>query len=704
MTNANAPALDGLLVVELGRRTGASACASLLAQLGATVVASEPAQLRADLLSLSDKWNWRDRMLAGKFAWPQEDEAGLRRLCEAADAVIVSSDAEPSIQWESPAAQVVCDVTAWGHDAPEAPVCELRMQALTGILATTGPADGDPLPVPVPLVETLCGMHAAGAVLAALRHARRTGRGQHIDMALVDTGFAAMSSFFSRLLIDGGGADKVRRLGNRHTLSAPWNVYRASDGWILVCTGSDEQWRRLCALMDQPQLADLPRFLHSEDRVAHAAEVDGLVQAWLATQTVSAAVAAFARASIPGGPVTPVRGHPREPNLQHRGMVHPLGGGTACTAGSPFRMSRTPGMALVDMPRRGQTLEQLLALTQGRRAAAGARHDSRQPLAGVRVVEIGHYTTAPIAARHLAALGADVTKVEPPQGEAARGWAPMVRGQSVFYTVTNSDKRAVTLDLAADEGRAALRELLADADVLLENLKPGTLARHGFGAAELEAMNPRLVCCAISGFGADSIYAARPAFDTVVQGMSGLMDLVRHDGVPYKTGTSTADVMGASVAVVAVLAALQERERSGRGQAIDLSMQDIVAWATQVAWAGPPAPHARCVPCAQGDLLVLGDGELPRVAHLGREQALAALEAAGLRASPVLAPSEVVQAPSTQRRRLHFRVHDERGDWPALAVPLRLLATPPQVRRPGPPLGAHNDAIQRSTRQEKQEA
>ncbi len=184
------------------------------------------------------------------------------------------------------------------------------------------------------------------------------------------------------------------------------------------------------------------------------------------------------------------------------------------------------------------------------------------------------------------------------------------------------------------------------------------------------------------------------------------MDLVRRDGIPYKTGTSTADVMGASIAVVAVLAALQERERSGRGQSIDLSMQDIVAWATHVAWDGALPVTTRCIACADGQLLVIGDGAVPDLRQLAREQAMAAAEAAGLRAASVLAPAEVMQSPSTQRRRLHFKVRDERGEWPALAVPLRLLDTPPVVRRPGPPLGADNAlaAIHRSPSQEKQEA
>lgn len=687
-------ALEGTLVVELGRRTGASMAASLLAQLGATVVVELPPAVQAEPGSLSDKWNWRGLMLAGKQACG--DAEALRAFCDRADAVITSSDVGPACRWRVPDGQVVCDVTAWGGDAASPGDCELQMQARTGILVTTGPSDGDPLPVPVPLLESLAGMNAAGAVLAALRHVRRTGLGQRIDIALFDCGFAAMSSFFSRLLVEGGGG-AFGRLGNRHTLSAPWNVYRARDGWLLVCTGSDEQWRRLCCLMGRADLAVDPRLQHSEDRVARVAEVDACVQAWVATQTVAACVQSFERGSIPGGPIAEVDGFPHEPNLRHRGMVQPLGVEGAWMAGSPLRMSRTPGRAAASAPLPVESADRAAARPAHADGPAEAEAADAGPLDGIRVVEIGHYTTAPIAARHLAALGAVVVKVEPPGGEAARGWAPMHQGQSVFYTVSNSDKDGVSLDLTQAAGRAALRELLRDADVLIENLKPGTLAKNGFDPEALQHLNPRLVACAISGFGADSIYASRPAFDTVVQAMSGLMDRIRRDAVPYKTGTSTADVMGAAMAVVAVLGALQERERSGLGQFIDLSMQDIVAWATQTAWSGEPAmPPVRFVRCADGLLLVLGRGELPSAealasfASLSREAAEARLREGAFRVAPVRLPAEVVRSPHALARRLHFRVRDGRGEWPALAIPMRLSRTPPAVRRPGPPLGAHN--------------
>lgn len=698
------PALAGMLVAELGERTGCAICTSLLAQLGATVVVVEPASPRFDAGSLSDKWNWRAQMMAGKLSMPAADRAAVAQLVACADVLVTSSDWDASdlSLAQRPARQIHCDITAWGADAQEAACCEVQMQALTGILATTGLPDGDAMPAPVPLLETLCGVNAAGAILAAWRHVQRTGGGQQIDMALYDSGFAAMSSFFSRLLVDAGGAGGVRRMGNQHTLSAPWNVYKASDGWILICTGSNDQWRRLCVLMGQEALAQDARYLHPQDRVAHVDEVDALVQAWAGARTSRECVSGFAQASIPGGPVATIDLFPREPNLEHRQMVQALdprpGQEPFYIAASPLWMSRTAGKASVCVPLPGQDAAQVTRLLHERDEqpahALAQSPRTAQPLAGLRIVEIGHYTTAPVAARHLAALGAEVVKVEPPDGEAARSWAPLQQGQSVFYTVSNSGKQGVTLDLSTQQGCDELRELLTTADVLVENLKPGTLAKRGFAPAQLAQAYPRLVICAISGFGADSIYAARPAFDTVVQGMSGLMHLIRSAGIPLKTGISTADVMGAAMAMVAILGALQEREHSGRGQFIDLSMQDIVAWATQTRWNGwQPGAAMQVLHCADGDLLAIGAAPAASSPPASREQMAEHIRQAGGRSAPVLAPAEVLASPQTARRRLHFRVTDARGQWPALAVPMRLLGTPAQVTGPGPQLGADNDAL-----------
>lgn len=173
-------------------------------------------------------------------------------------------------------------------------------------------------------------------------------------------------------------------------------------------------------------------------------------------------------------------------------------------------------------------------------------------------------------------------KIEPREGEPVRGWPPIKDVTGYFFTYTNVGKRSLVLDLERPPDVETLKNLVGRSDVLIENLKPGALAKRGCSSEQLARINPRLIYCAVSGFGADTIYPGRPAFDAVIQAMSGFMDLTRAGDVPVKAGISIADVMGAEIAVVSILAALQARDRTGLGQFIDLSMQDVCAWLSAI--------------------------------------------------------------------------------------------------------------------------
>lgn len=703
-------ALSGLLVVELGERVATAVCSSWLAQLGATVVVIDNPELS------SDKFRYRNRLCAGKLSFtPAEADArALHELLSRSDLVLTSSDVDKrSGMPVLPARredQVFCDITAFGKGGPceGLPYCDAQLQALTGILDTTGLDNGRPAVIPLPVVEYLAGMHAAGACLAALRLQRRTGVGQDIDMALYDAGFAAISSFLTRNLSE-GDTGPTRRIGNRHSLSAPWNVYRASDGWVQICTGSDIQWQRLCDLIGRPELSHDPQFKASTGRVANNDTVDCIVQEWMGRHSATYCVEALNRAHIPSGPITRIDGFPREDNLRHRDMILQARGPEMTSEmrlpGSPFRMSETPGRGLDRIPAVDSDRKDVLKLISARHVASGdlEKKALTAPLADIRVIEIGHYTTAPVAARYLAGLGADVIKIEPPEGEASRAWPPLKGGQSLFYTVSNSDKRAITIDLTTAEGIDQLTSLLKTADVLIENLKPGTLARRGLPWAKLKSINPNLIYCAISGFGSHSLYAGRAAFDTVVQAMSGLMDILKSNDTPLKAGISIADVMGASAGVTAILAALIYRDGTGVGQSIDLSMQDILAWSTQFAWDGVARASARSeiVECVDGDAMVTFDERTPQLPKdirraaktISRDDLAARCRVLGLETVPVRSPFEVLNAEQTARRDLIFHVEDERGSLPALGSPLRLLGTPYRLRSVAPALGCHNREI-----------
>lgn len=196
------------------------------------------------------------------------------------------------------------------------------------------------------------------------------------------------------------------------------------------------------------------------------------------------------------------------------------------------------------------------------------------PLSGVRVVEVGNFMAVPFCGMQLADLGADVIKVENPRGgDLTRGTGPFIEGESSNFVRLNRNKRSVALDLKSADGKAMFLRLAARADVVIENLRPGTMDGLGLGYATLRERAPQLVYLSATGFGNDGPYAQMAGLDIIAQGMSGLMSITGEPGrPPVKIGVPIADLTCALYATIAVLAALRARERDGKGQFIDVSL------------------------------------------------------------------------------------------------------------------------------------
>lgn len=202
---------------------------------------------------------------------------------------------------------------------------------------------------------------------------------------------------------------------------------------------------------------------------------------------------------------------------------------------------------------------------------------SSTPLAGLTVVAIEQAVAAPFCTSRLADAGARVLKVERPEGDFARGYDDAVRGQSSYFVWLNRGKDSVVLDLASPEGKAGLETLLADADVLVQNLKPGALARLGFAQADLRRRFPRLILCSISGYGEDGPYAERKAYDLLIQAESGLASITGGPDEPARVGISLVDIATGATAHAAILEALIGRGITGEGADIRISMFDVMA-------------------------------------------------------------------------------------------------------------------------------
>ncbi len=371
-----------------------------------------------------------------------------------------------------------------------------------------------------------------------------------------------------------------------------------------------------------------------------------------------------------------------------------------------------------------------------------------QALHGLRVLEMGQLIAGPFAGKTLADFGADVIKIEPaPTGDALRKWR-MLRGDtSVWWEVQSRGKRSVTLDLRSPDGQASARALAAEADVLIENFRPGTLEAWGLGWDQLHALNPRLVMLRISGYGQTGPYRDRPGFGVLGEAMGGLRHLTGEpDRVPVRVGVSIGDTLAALHGVIGVLLALRHRDQAGgMGQVIDVALYEAVfnvmesllpeydAFGAVREAAGSALPGiapTNAYRCANGEyILVAGNGDSifrrlmqtigrldlrdsPDLAHndgrvqraaeldaaigewtarLSPEQALEALEHASVPAGKIYTVADITADPHFQAREMIVQTVTANGQ--TLKVPgivPKLSATPGQIAHPAPTLGQHN--------------
>ena len=223
-----------------------------------------------------------------------------------------------------------------------------------------------------------------------------------------------------------------------------------------------------------------------------------------------------------------------------------------------------------------------------------------RPLAGIRVLDLTQFLSGPFATQILADLGAEILKLEPPQGDPIRAVPPhFVDGDSVYYLCINRNKHCVAIDMKSPAGLALVKRLALASDIVMENFRPGVLERLGFSAEELRKEKPSLIWCSISGFGQDGPYRNKPAYDMIVQALSGGMSLTGETGgAPVRAGIPIGDLGAGLYSAVAVLAALNRRNATGKGDTIDISMLDCQA--AMLCYQAAYYMHSGVVPGRQG--------------------------------------------------------------------------------------------------------
>ncbi len=363
------------------------------------------------------------------------------------------------------------------------------------------------------------------------------------------------------------------------------------------------------------------------------------------------------------------------------------------------------------------------------------------PLEGIKVVELARILAGPWAGQTLADLGAEVIKVEAPEGDDTRRWGPPFidhdgERSAAYFHATNRGKSSVTCDFRTVEGQGQVRALVADADVLIENFKVGGLAKYGLDYAALREVNPRLIYCSITGFGQTGPYAHRAGYDFIIQGMAGLMSVTGEpDGQPQKVGVAVTDLFTGVYAATAILAALVQRGRTGVGQQIDMALMDVATsvmanqamnyLATGVAPVKMGNAHPNLAPyavfdCADGWIILAtgNDGQYRRLCRLlglqdlaggafetnalrvesrvemtrrlteatlrwTKADLLAACEAEGVPAGPINDLAEVFEDPQVVSRRMQIAP----GGVPGVRAPMSFSGAELALGRAAPRLG-----------------
>ena len=372
------------------------------------------------------------------------------------------------------------------------------------------------------------------------------------------------------------------------------------------------------------------------------------------------------------------------------------------------------------------------------------------PLAGMKVIELAHIMAGPVCGMMLADMGADVIKVEKPDGDDTRRFLPPdIAGESAAYLMMNRNKRGIALNLKDPDAVEALRTLLASADVVVENYRYDTMEKLGLSYESLRAANPRLVYCAISGFGRTGPYAERGGFDLIAQGMSGLMSITGEGPgrPPVKPGAPISDITAGMLAAMGCAAAYAHAQRTGEGQTVDTSLFEagitLTYWQSAIAFATGAAPeplgsaHPLNAPyqsfrtkdgwinvgaanqrnwqrlldvidapgLADDPRFATNRARMENLAALvplledrlrtrGTDDWVAAMEAVGLPAGPVLTIPEMHRDPQALARDMIVETdHPVAGRTRAIGLPVKFGATPGGVSRPAPMLGQHGAEI-----------
>ncbi|MBM3674950.1 MAG: CoA transferase [Actinobacteria bacterium] len=769
--------LAGIRVLDFSTQIAGAYCSKLLADAGAEVVKVEASggdPLRRWSATGADLGGGDSALFCFLHAGKQSvvgtaADPHVARLIAESDLVIEAHglayetgerlDAD-ALRAAHPAL-VVLSITPYGRTGPwtERAATDLTLQAEAGSLGLRGLLGGEPFQAGGRITEWAGGAYGAAAALPAVLHAQRSGRGEHVDLSLLETAnlvFTNNSETMNRLM-NGGPSDPD------HAFLAPGietpSIEPTADGYVGFCTNARKQFEDFLRLVGRPDLLDDAELIAPAGRIMRFAEWNEIVRGWCGARTTAEVIERASELRIPVSPVANGRTVLEDAHLVARGCF-------GSDASDRFRRPRPPYRiddADLPAPRPAPRLDpEARPAFSGPRPARRDRDPGALPLAGLRVLDLAAWWAGPAATHLLACMGADVVHVESlrrPDGLRSIGGMmvgsyPQHWEASPHFLQCNADKRDVTLDLHDPAGLALVERLIEWCDVVVENFTPRVMDDLGLTWDRVRVLNPRAVYVRMPAFGLSGPWRDRPGFAQTVEQFSGLAWVTGHPDDQPRIPRGPCDPIAGMHGAVAILAALEQRERTGRGHlvestlaeaALNIAAEPVIEWTAYgrlIERAGNRSPHAApqgLYPCADADTptapwlalsvvtdehwralrSILGDPEWaadPALdSHAGRSAAhdtidghlrswtrtqsraglVDRLRAGGIPASAVADPCRLLQTNPQLQARGYFETptHPVVGSMPMASMPFRYASIDRWFRTPAPTLGQHNEEV-----------
>ena len=583
--------LEGIRVVDLSDGVAGAFATKLLAAWGADVIKVElpegdPTRFMEPRHSEGPEGGLLFAYLnTGKRSVVIEpsDSGTLQRLLETADLIMDSRASEVdlgAVRTERPST-VVCSVTPYGLDGPKAgwKSSALTAFAAGGQMMLCGDEDKPPLKTAGPQASYQAGLHAFSASLTGLLAARRTGRGDHIDISMQEAQAACLEGFGPAALVRGSDSTRV---GNQ--LRAIWGIYPCADGHIGVAAMA-RQTASVYRCIGHPELTEEPAFMNLLANPEMNDVVETFIGEWAAGHTSEEVFALADEHRAPFSLIPTPRQLLDSPSLGEdfwTELDHPVIG-SHTVPGMPFSMSGAASQ-FTRAPLLGEHTDEVLGALSASSPSPTQDPDAAAPplLDGITVLDLSQVWAGPYAARFLGDMGAEVIHIEGPDFPDAvrgvgRGDDPRSFNKSSYFNEYNRNKKGVALDLKRPQGLDAFRKMVANADVVLENWSVGVAESLGIGYDDLRAINPRIVFAQMPAYGKDGPDAGRVGFGPAIEQMGGLVSLQGYEGgPPHRSGISYGDPNAGIMAAGAVALALLNRERTGEGSHVVVRQRDNI--------------------------------------------------------------------------------------------------------------------------------